>query len=91
VYQYRLVNDLGVKNPIIRQDGVFDANSKTLLPFLHEDVGVSTAAFHPSTSSGRTDGSVGTSGMESKLMSFDSDAGDELLASVGMGVCDESA
>jgi hypothetical protein len=36
VYQYRLVNDLGAKNPIMRKDGVFDANSKTLLPFVVE-------------------------------------------------------
>lgn len=45
VYQYRLVNDLGFKNPIIRQNGVFDANSKTLLPFVREDARASTAAF----------------------------------------------
>jgi hypothetical protein len=31
VYLYRLANDLGCKNPIIRKSGVYDPNSQVLL------------------------------------------------------------
>ena len=36
VYLYRLVNDLGRKNPIVRKEGIYDPNSDKLLEFSHE-------------------------------------------------------
>jgi hypothetical protein len=31
VYRYQLITDLGIKNPIVRDDGIFDPNSGKLL------------------------------------------------------------
>lgn len=36
VYLYRLVDDLGRKNPIVRKNGIYDPNSDKLLEFGHE-------------------------------------------------------
>lgn len=36
VYLYRLVTDLGRKNPIARKNGIYDPNSNKLLEFNHE-------------------------------------------------------